>query len=145
MCEWSGNAASGYLSPPSLSPNQFLTDSAWLRLTPPTSSFKVTCCGWFQYPCWLWIYCIWSEVSFPRRIVWPIPLCQWIYSSGWPHSRSSVVEGVDNLVFDWHVSDLLTDHSTVHWFARASHPVRSKKAVTFRDLKSDLDLFATDP
>ncbi len=52
---------------------------------------------------------------------------------------------VDNLVFDCHVSYLLIDHSAVHWFARASRPVRPKKAVTFRYLKSlVLDLFATD-
>ena len=52
---------------------------------------------------------------------------------------------VDNLVFDCRASDLLTDHSAVHWFARASRPVRPNKAVTFRDLKSwDLVLFATD-
>jgi hypothetical protein len=131
--------------PPSLSPNQFLTDFAdLLELLLPHPS-KLLIVGDFN------IHVDSESNSFGQKFLSLVESCDLSQQVGESthhggHTLDLVLSrSVDNLVLDFHVSNLLTDHSAVNWFARASRPVRLKKAVTFRDLKSlDLDLFVTD-
>ena len=131
--------------PPSLSPNQFLIDFAdLLELLLPHPS-KLLIVGDFN------IHVDSESNAFGQKFLSLIESCdlhQHVDES--THHNGHTLDLVlsrtaDNLVLDCYVSDVLSDHSAVHWFARASRPARPRKAVTFRNLKSlDLDVFVTD-
>ncbi len=112
--------------PRSLSPNQFLTDFPdLLELLLPNPS-KLLIVDDFN------IHVDSESNTFRQKFLSLVESCDLSQHVGESthhggHTLDLVLSrSVDNLVLDCYVSDFLTDHSAVHWFARASRPVRKK-------------------